>query len=36
VVLKKLTSKHLQTMMSSARSECFNWKTPIVFMRLGK
>jgi len=36
VVLKKLTPEHLQTMMSSARSECFNWKTPIVFIRLGK
>ncbi len=36
VVLKKLTSEHLQTMMSAAQSECFNWQTPIVFMRLGK
>jgi hypothetical protein len=36
VVLKRLSSEHLQEMMSPARSECFNWKTPIVFIRLGK
>jgi hypothetical protein len=35
VVLQKLTPAHLQAMMSPARSECFNWKTPIVFIRLG-
>jgi len=36
VVLKKLTAEQVKTMMSPAQSECFNWKTPIVFMRLGK
>ena len=36
VVLKKLTSEHLKVMMSEARGVCFNWKTPIVFFRVGK
>jgi hypothetical protein len=36
VVLQKLTPEQLQTIMSPARSECFNWKAPLVFIRLGK
>ena len=36
VVLKKLTAEQIKTIMSPARSECFNWMKPTVFMRLGK
>ena len=36
VILQKLFTEHLQTIMSPARSECCTWKTPIVLIRLGK
>ena len=36
VVLKKLTSEQIKTMMSEASGVGFNWKTPIVFFRAGK
>lgn len=36
VLLEKLTPEHLKAMMSETRGVCWNWKNPIVFLRVGK
>ncbi len=36
VALEKLSSEHLKVLMSGDRGVCFDWKTPIVFFRVGK